>query len=190
MDVIDISRPASPVKVADTADHVHTSMEDMQALTIGSRDVLALGLQDCGNDLTPGFGASGLELVDITDPSDPQTLSIFDVDQFGGDVTGVHELDLTTTPSGRVLALLSVPNLEAVTSDSAGLDGQGDLLIVDITDPANPVLAGEWGVLDQTGFGVRSTSACDRGPTRARTCTACGPTPTAPAPTSPTGTRA
>lgn len=154
VDIIDISRPDRPVKVADTADHVDTSMEDMQALTIGSRDVLAVGLQDCGNDLTPGVGASGLELVDITDPSDPQTLSIFDVDQFGGDVTGVHELDLTTTPSGRVLALLSVPNLEAVTSDAAGLGGQGDLLIVDITDPANPLLAGEWGVLDHPGFGV------------------------------------
>lgn len=152
VDIIDISRPASPAKIADTADHADTSMEDMQAVTIGTRDVLALGLQDCGND--PTLGASGLELVDITNPADPRTLSVFDVDQFGVDIGGVHELDVTTTPSGRVLALLAVPNLEAQSSDDAGLNGQGDLLIVDITDPANPVLAGEWGVLDHPGFGV------------------------------------
>ncbi|HVL31554.1 MAG TPA: PA domain-containing protein [Solirubrobacteraceae bacterium] len=154
VDIVDISRPSSPVKIADTADYADTSMEDMQAMRIGSRDVLAIGLQDCGNNLTPGVGKSALELVDITNPRAPRTLSLFDVDALGVDATGVHELDLTTTANGRVLALLAVPDLEARTSDDAGLNGSGDLLIVDITNPVAPVAVGEWGVLDHPALGV------------------------------------
>lgn len=154
VDIIDISRPSAPVKLADTLDYADTSMEDMQAVAVAGRDVLAIGLQDCANDDTPGVGKSGMELYDITNPRSPQLLSFFDVDAFGADVGGVHELDVTTTPSGRVLALLSVPNLEADTSDNAGLNGTGDLLVVDITDPVNPSLAGEWGVLDEPSLGV------------------------------------
>jgi hypothetical protein len=142
------------VKLADTLDYPETSMEDMQAVKIGARDVLAIGLQQCGNDPTPGAGKSGLELYDITDPRRPQLLSFFDLAQFGADVGGVHELDLTTTPSGRVLALLAVPDLEALTSDDAGANGIGDLLILDVSDPAQPVLVAEWGVLDAPGLGA------------------------------------
>ncbi len=153
VDIIDISRPKSPVKIADTNDYADTSMEDMQAMEIGGRDILAIGLQDCGNNPAPGVGKSGLELYDITNPASPQFQSFFDVDAFAN-VGGVHELDVTVTPSGQALALLSVPDLEAITSDNAGLNGTGDLLIVDITNPAAPTLAGEWGVLDEPSLGV------------------------------------
>ncbi|MGH3130552.1 MAG: PA domain-containing protein [Gaiellaceae bacterium] len=152
VDVIDISRPSAPVKIADTRDTADTSMEDMQAMKIGRRDVLAVGLQDCNN--VAGVGRSGLELYDISNPRSPQLLSFFDVDQFGVDVTGVHELDLVRTEEGRVLALLAVPDLEALSSDDAGLNGTGDLLILDIGNPANPVLVAEWGVLDEPTLGV------------------------------------
>ena len=154
VDIIDISRPSAPVKIADTNDYADTSMEDMEAIRIGARDVLGIGLQDCGNVATPGVGASGLELYDISDPANPQLLSFFDVDAFGGNVTGVHEMDITKAPDGRTLALLAVPDIEAITSDDQGLNGTGDLLIVDISDPANPTLAGEWGVLDEPTLGV------------------------------------
>ncbi len=147
VDIIDISRPKAPVKLADTEDHADTSMEDMQAIEIGDRVVLAIGLQDCGN--VAGVGETGLELVDITDPRNPQTLSFFFTD-----AGGVHELDVTTTPDGRALALLAVPNLEAITSDDQGLNGIGDLLIVDISDPAAPAMVGEWGVLDEPTLGL------------------------------------
>ncbi|MGH9248207.1 MAG: PA domain-containing protein [Acidimicrobiales bacterium] len=151
VDVIDISRPANPVKIADTRDYADTSMEDMAAVRIGNRDVLGIGLQDCAGQAA--VGTSGFELYDISDPANPQFLSLFDVDQFA-DVTGVHELDITKAPGGRTLALLAVPDIEAITSDEQGLGGTGDLLILDISDPANPVLVGEWGVLDEPGLGV------------------------------------
>ncbi len=154
VDIIDISKPARPVKLSDTRDYPDTSMEDMQAIKIGSREILAIGLQDCGNNATPGVGKSGLELYDITDPKAPRFLSFFDVDALGANVGGVHELDLTLTPSGKVLVLGSVPDLEAASSNANGVGGKGDLLIWDITDPANPTLIGEWGVLDAPGLGL------------------------------------
>ena len=144
VDIIDISAPSNPVKVAATLDHPFTSMEDMNAIRIGARDVLAIGLQECGDN--PTVGESGLELYDITVPHNPQLLSFFDVDAFGADVHGIHELDLTTTPSGRALALAAVPDLELGS-------GVGDFLIIDITDPAEPILISEWGVRDEPRLG-------------------------------------
>jgi len=151
VDIIDISTPSTPVKIAATLTHANTSAEDMNTIQIGSRDVLAVGLQECG--MNPAQGKSGLELYDITDPSHPQFLSFFDVDGFGADVHGIHELDLTITPSGRALALAAVPDLEILTRDSEGLGGKGDLLIIDITDPTTPTVVSEWGVLDEPGLG-------------------------------------
>jgi hypothetical protein len=151
------------VKLADTLDAADTSMEDMEVIEIGGRPVLATGLQDCHN-VDPGPGKSGLELYDISSPRSPQLLSFFTVDQFGADVTGVHELDLTMTPDGRALALLTVPNLEVLTNpDGVGGDGIGDLLIVDITDPANPRLIGEFGVLDEPDLGIPVYVGSQRG---------------------------
>lgn len=148
VDIIDISEPQAPRKVADTFDHPNTSMEDMEAMRIGARDVLAVGLQDCANEGAEP-GVAGLELHDISDPANPQVLSVF-----GTDAGGVHELDLTRTPDGRVLALLAVPNQEALTSDEAGIGGLGDVLIVDVTNPGRPVLLSDFGVLDEPQLGL------------------------------------
>ena len=148
VDIIDISRPSAPAKIADTLDASNTSMEDMEALRIGTRDVLGIGLQDCVGAGLPA-GKEGFELYDISRPGSPQLLSFFETAP-----SGVHELDLTTTPGGRTLALLATPDREAITSDAAGLNGVGDLLILDITDPANPTLVGEWGVLDEPELGL------------------------------------
>jgi len=147
VDVIDVADPAAPRKLADTVDHPNTSMEDMEAMRIGRRDVLAVGLQDCG---TPGAepGLAALELHDISDPANPQVLSVFRTD-----ASGVHELDLTRTRDGRVLALLAVPNHELLTADETGTGGQGDVLIVDVTNPTRPALLGEFGVLDEPRLG-------------------------------------
>jgi hypothetical protein len=155
-DIIDISHPSAPIKLSDTNDYPDTSMEDIEAIEIDGQDILVIGLQDCANDTTPAVGRNGLEFYDISDPSNPRFLSFFDTDTFVSDSGGVHELDLTTTPSGDILALGAVPGLEASTSDSAGEDGTGDLLIWKITDPANPTLIGEWGMLDEASLGLHS----------------------------------
>jgi hypothetical protein len=154
VDIIDISRPSRPVKIADTRDYADTSMEDMQAIRIGRRDILALGLQDCGGSATEG--TVGLELYDITNPRSPRFLSLFNGEDFGMEAEHghVHEFDLVKRRDGRVLAALASPDLEAITSDEQGLNGIGDMLMVDITNPSAPVFVGEYGVLDDPMFGV------------------------------------
>ena len=124
-------------------------------MKIRGRDILGIGLQDCGNSATEG--TVGLELYDITNPRSPQFLSLFNGEDFGMEAEHghVHELDLTRTPDGRTLALLSSPDLEALTSNPPLFDdGIGDLLIVDITDPSNPTLVSHWGVLQEPALGL------------------------------------
>ncbi len=149
VDIVSIARPDAPQKVADTVDHARTSMEDMQAMRINGRDVLATGLQTCAAIPGQPAGVAGLELHDITDPAAPSVLSFLPTG-----AGGVHEFDLTRTPSGRTLALLAVPNLEVTTADDLFRGGQGDLLVVDVSDPARPTLVSEWGLLDSGRFGV------------------------------------
>jgi hypothetical protein len=153
VDIIDVSDPGRPEKIADTRDYADTSMEDMQAIRIGNRDILAIGLQDCGN--SGSEGTVGLELYDITNPRSPRFLTIFNGEDIPGlmaDHGHVHEFDLVKRPDGQVLAALASPDSEAITSDAQGLNGIGDLLLVDITDPANPSLVSEYGVLDDFGL--------------------------------------
>jgi hypothetical protein len=156
VDIIDVSNPRRPRKIADTLDYPDTSMEDMQAIRIGRRDILAIGLQDCGNSADQG--TVGLELYDITNPRNPRFLSLFNGEDIPGieaDHGHVHEFDLVKRRDGQVLAALASPDSEAITSDDEGLNGTGDLLLVDITDPANPTLVSEYGVLDDPMFGVQ-----------------------------------
>lgn len=160
VDIVDISDPASPRKLGETDHHADTSMEDVDVIRVGERDVLAVGLQRCRRE---GGGRAGLELYDVTDPRRPRALSFFDVARFSPEVGGVHELDVTATPDGRALALLAVPNLEARTAGGDGRGGTGDLLIVDITDPGRPELAAEWGLLDEPSLGQRAYDAARRG---------------------------
>jgi hypothetical protein len=151
VDIIDISRASRPVKIADTRDYADTSMEDMHAIRIGGRDILAIGLQDCGNSATAG--TVGLELYDITNPRNPQFLSLFNGEDFGMEAEHghVHELDVVRHRDGRVLAAVSSPDSEVITSDANFLNGIGDAMIVDITNPSVPTLIGEYGVLDDLG---------------------------------------
>jgi hypothetical protein len=149
VDIVSIAQPTAPRKLADTADHPGTSMEDMQAMHVNGRDVLAVGLQTCPVPAgQPQAGVAGLELHDITDPAAPAVMSLFPTG-----AGGVHEFDLTRTPDGRVLALLAVPSLELLTADRDLRGGQGDLLVVDVSDPARPELVAEWGILDAGRFG-------------------------------------
>jgi len=136
--LVDLSNPANP-HLAGTVEGLPGGGASMsQAIRIGERDVLVNNYQ------WPSLG--GIQLVDITEPANPRTLSFFEV---GSD--GVHEMDLTVTPGGRTLALLAVPDREVV-GPLIGGERIGDLMVVDISDPENPFLAGEWGVIDEFGL--------------------------------------
>ena len=134
--IIDVTDPSNPVRVARAAAHEGVSNEDVVVRRIGNRDILAVGVQICGEG-----GRAGLALFDVTDPSDPTELSFLPMP--GG---GVHELDVVVRPDGRALALLAVPFVE-FEDVYFGASNGGEFRIVDISDPAEPQEIADWGII-------------------------------------------
>lgn len=146
--VVDLADPAAPRVVAIAARIRGTSAEDVVPVRVSTPsfmgDLLAVGIQRCGGG---GAAQGGLALVDVTDPHDPRDLGFFPT---GGGTRGVHELDVTVR-DGRVLALLAVPYSES--------RGDGDLRIVDITDPRQPVQLSSWGAA--AALGITEGTGCN-----------------------------
>lgn len=147
--VVDLAVPAAPAHVATTARFAGTSAEDVVPVRVATAafqgNLLAAGIQRCSS---VSGAASGLALVDITDPRNPVELSFFDT---GRGSRGVHELDVTVRPDGQVLALLAVPFSES--------SGPGDVRILDISDPRRPVQLAHWGV--RAGLGISAGTGCN-----------------------------
>ena len=135
--IIDVNDPTHPKLVALAGGRTGISNEDVVVREIGGMDVLGIGVQLC----KPQGGSGGLQLFDVTDPTDPQALSFFPVP--GG---GVHELDMVMRTDGTTLALLAVPFTE-FDNTYFGAESGGEFRIVDITDPEAPVGLGDWGVI-------------------------------------------
>lgn len=153
--IVDVSDPASPETVATAAAYDATSAEDVEVLSVDTPsftgDLMGVGLQDCGS------GLAGLDLWDVTDPANPLWKGFYP--NFG-----VHELSLTARTDG-VLALLASPFSEPFTFffDPPAI---GDFQLVEVTDPANPVLTDDWGALKDEGFpagapGIPAPYDCD-----------------------------
>ena len=140
VNVVDINRPRRPelVAVAEAARR-RTANEDVDVERIGARDIMAVGVQSNFSAERPGPG--GFALYDVTNPARPRLLS-FTRTPAGG----VHEIDIVARPDGTALALLAVPFVEFEAEWFEGEPG-GDFMIVDITDPRDPVKLSHWGVL-------------------------------------------
>lgn len=154
--VIDVSDPVLPRQVGQLAAYDLTSTEDVMVASVDTSsfhgDLLAAGLQDCHVKDQPR-GTSGLDLWDVSDPLHPKRLSFFDV----APSEGVHELYLFTR-GDRVYVLLAVPLSEIL--DPAH---RGDLRIVDVTDPRNPVQVSDWGAGRDLGLPFGSTRYTELG---------------------------
>jgi hypothetical protein len=135
--IVDVNDPGHPKLVARAGGRTGISNEDVVVTEIGGMDVLGIGVQLC----KPQGGSGGLQLFDVTDPTEPQALSFLSVP--GG---GVHELDMVTRSDGTSLALLAVPFTE-FDDTYFGTDSGGEFRIVDITDPAAPVEVADWGAI-------------------------------------------
>jgi hypothetical protein len=131
--VVDVNDPSKPKKVAlaHTKDRA-VSYEDPVVVRIGERDVLGVGIQQCGRG-----GRPGLVLFDVTNPDKPKKLSFFDAGTLGA-----HEIDMVVRPDGTALAALALPY--------ASFEDPNAMTIVDISDPANPVEASTWVIEDST----------------------------------------
>jgi hypothetical protein len=133
--IVDVNDPTLPRWVGYVGARRGSSNEDVVVTRIGERDVLGIGVQACGNG-----GVDGLALFDVTNPTNPVELSFLPTP------TGVHELDLTVRADGRALALLATPYSEFFDT-YFGTDFGGEFRIADITDPTDPELMADWGII-------------------------------------------
>ena len=106
----------------------------------------------------------------MTNPAKPKELGRFPT----GVTTGVHEVGIVQRPDGRVLALAAVPY-----SFNLSQGRQGDLRIIEITDPAGPELA-DWDVRRDGPAETRASSppagtSSPTAPGRSTRGTSCSP---------------
>jgi hypothetical protein len=140
--IVDVNDPTAPSVSARTATTKGVSHEDVVVQRIGDRDVLGIGIQECGRG-----GKNGLKLVDVTNPFEPRTLAFLKTPG------GVHELDIVERPDGQVLALLATPFVEFANT-YFDEDNGGEVRIVDISDPETPVELSNWGAIADSSIEI------------------------------------
>jgi hypothetical protein len=134
--VMDISDLANPVELTDS--FIPTSRgsyagEGAQVLEIGDRDVLIHNNETCDERFTRSGRVGGISLWDVTDPTSPKPLALHAGDKDGGRAANtVHSMYAWNSDvDGRTYVVL-VDNEELT-----------DLDIMDITDPAKPVMVND-----------------------------------------------
>jgi hypothetical protein len=141
--VIDVSDPTDPTMIGRIGARHGTSAEDVVVRSVSTSaftgDLAAIGIQRCGGGTKLDGASFGTQFWDVTDPADPQKLGSIGFSQGGG---GTHELDLFQR-GDHVYSLNAVPFTEFFDPEPAG-----DLRIVDVTDPADPVQLAAWGALE------------------------------------------
>lgn len=148
--VVDISDPTNPVLVTTIPSHDDTRANDVKVAQINTQffegDLLAHSDETCGPD-----GIWGFHLFDVSAPTNPIHLSRF--------ATGpVHNLWLYQK-GNRAFVLLAVPVSE-VFGALFGVPAS-DFQIVEVTDPTNPQLVGEWTIGRDAGLAFGSPVFAD-----------------------------
>ncbi|MEE9270905.1 MAG: hypothetical protein V3V49_11670 [Candidatus Krumholzibacteria bacterium] len=156
--VIDISDPANPVQVNTLPTVRRTAAADVKVAHIETAffqgDLLVVSNQDCSTNR----GARGIEIWDVTDPPNAELLG-----SFGPRVipaapiprppfewgAGVHNLYLYQK-GDRAFALIATTGAEfrQIEFDPPAT---GDLKIVEVTNPREPVQIASWGVKQDLG---------------------------------------
>ena len=141
--IVDVSNLRAPRMIGRLAAREGTSAEDVVVRSVRTPyfhgDLLATGIQRCGEDPALDWETFGVEFWDVSNPYAPRKLSEFGT-MYGFTFWGVHELDLFQRDD-HVYALLASPFAEGSFDPVPG----GDFRIVDATDPVHPIQVGEWG---------------------------------------------
>ncbi len=153
-----VTDPTAPVELeAISADYAGTSTEAVWAGRIEndrfSGDLAIVAHQPCDPDDAEAF--RGLALYDVTDPSLPVQLSTYEA---GTGTLGIHSFDVWVEED-RTLVIAAAPNS---LLDHA--DALGDVRIVDVTDPANPVDVADWDFRRDAETSVRDAVLADADP--------------------------
>ena len=145
--VFDVREATQPALIGAAGSYGGTTAEHLQVQHQGSgQTLLYVGIQRCAaNSGAPG----GLAIWDVSDPFNPVELSFVST---GRGARGVHEFTVRQQ-ADRWMAYLAVPNSEVT-------DGTGDLRIVDVTDPRQPVALTDWGARRDAGLAVGTGAQC------------------------------
>lgn len=104
-------------------------------------DLAAVSFQDCQLG-----GFRGIGLYDVSDPTNPVELSVYEDGIFG-----VHELWLQ--PRGNRAYVYEAAIFEEVIQFFEGEEpGNPDFRVIDVSDPRNPVQIGSWGAWRDLGI--------------------------------------
>jgi hypothetical protein len=165
--IVDATDPSDPQMIGTLQNPDGTSAEDVVVYTAQSgpyagRDIAAVGIQVCGGSRYDTSFQRGLQLFDVSDPSDPEEIGFFDT---GCCTRGLHEFEVEHNAElGRTFAFATVPASRYPDSgtpsgvrDADGLDG--DFRLIDITDPSDPFQASTWWV--QQAGGPFAAQGCD-----------------------------
>lgn len=156
--IVDISDPADPVWIGSLPAPANTQTNDVKVAEMDNRyfdgTIAVLSNEDCA-----GTGARGVALWDVSEPGAPQALG-----RFGPEVTdpfsleqifdfgfGVHNTSVFKV-GDRTYAALVVDFAELLQLIFTGASFSGDLRILDITDPNNPVQVSDWGIIKDLGL--------------------------------------
>jgi hypothetical protein len=135
---IDLRDPAKPRPLASFAKFPGSDGQDVWVGSVRTRsfsgDLAAVGVQRCDRQAT---GFAGLALYDVRDPAKPRPLGQLAT----GVPAGVHELGVVQRADGRLLVVAAV-----VGSFPLSQGRQGDLRIIDATDPRRPREVADWDV--------------------------------------------
>lgn len=138
--IVNVSDLSAPEMTGTLAAREGTSAEDMVVRSVATPlftgDLMAVGIQRCGDDPALDGQQFGLELWDVTNPLAPAKLGELGLTNGGG---GVHELDLFQR-GGNVYALVAIPFSEWFDPVPGG-----DFRIIDVTNPSLPFEVSDWG---------------------------------------------
>ncbi len=156
--VIDTRNPVSPTRVATLLNPAGTSAEDVVVYTArygawAGRDIAVAGIQYCGGSRYDADADRGLMLWDVTNPAAPAQLGYL---RTACCTRGVHEFEVQHRADlGRTYAYATVPASRYPDSSTASgyrdANGDGDFRLIDITNPAAPFQASDWGIQDIGG---------------------------------------
>lgn len=147
--LIDVADPASPASLGAIANGDEYPGTDTDSVWAGSidtpsfnGDIAVVGVSLCDNSERNRYreGFRGLAIYDVSDPKAPQLLGTYDS---GERTQGVHEVDVVTRSDGRVMAAATV--MQSFLHTDGAL---GDVRLVDITDPADPLEVTTWDYRD------------------------------------------
>ena len=151
--VIDISDPANPVQVNTLPGPSRTKLVDVTVAHIETAffqgDLLVVSNENCRFG-----GARGIEIWDVTDPPNAELLGSFGPrvvprNTFFEWGAGVHNLYLYQK-GDRAFALITAIEAEKQQIEF-GLPATGELRIVEVTNPREPVQIASWGVKQDLG---------------------------------------